>query len=189
MKRIEEGYVPLCVVLDSASATSVLIFLVLPSSGLDVVSILSCLILGLTSSPSSKLLEVRGLEEALLLGVELAAPSTHKSPGAGSLGLAGGGVCTLVEPGPFLPLIGADIEGRRELTTDKGGPLSSDESLSSGFDPGKHPKFSLLHDTILCWMKRTISDRAKGFWQEPQVRMSWWPVSVSPPSESAETRG
>lgn len=64
-------------------------------------SIRSCLIFGLTSSPSSKELDVSGLEEALLLGVELAAPSTQRSAGAGSLGDAGGGVWT--RP-PFLPL-------------------------------------------------------------------------------------
>lgn len=96
---------PLCVVFDSASATSVLDFLDwLFSSGDELVSILSCLMSGLMSSPSSKLEDVSGDDDARRLGVEEAAPSTHRSPGAGSRGDAGGGVCTLVLlPDAFLP--------------------------------------------------------------------------------------
>lgn len=113
-------------VFDSASATSVLDFLWLLSSGDDVVSILSCLILGLMSSPSSKLEDVNGDDEARLFGVEEAAPSTHKSPGAGSLGDAGGGVCTLVLlPDAFFPEIGADILGRLEFMLERGKAPSS----------------------------------------------------------------
>lgn len=108
-------YLPLCVVLDSASATSVRDLLQLCSSGED--SIFSCLILGLISS--SKLELVNG-DEALLLGVEDAAPSTHRSPG--------GGVCTLF-PILFLLVIGADILGLLVLIVDRG-RLQSSASLS-----------------------------------------------------------
>lgn len=84
---------PLCVVFDSASATSVLDFLHwLISSGDELVSILSCFMFAFMSSPSSKLEEVKGEDEARLFGVDDAAPSTHRSPGAGNLGDAGGGV-------------------------------------------------------------------------------------------------
>lgn len=70
----------------SASATSVLDFLWECSSGEDVVvSILSCLMMGLWSSPSSVLVEVVNGDDALRFGVEDAAPSTQRSLGAGNL--------------------------------------------------------------------------------------------------------
>lgn len=108
-------YSPLCVVLDSASANSVLDLLLWFSSGEE--SIFSCLILGLISS--SKLELVRG-EEARLFGVDDAAPSTHRSPG--------GGVCTLF-PIFFLLLIGAEMLGLLLLIEDRG-RLPSSVSLS-----------------------------------------------------------
>lgn len=82
--------------------------------------------LGLMSSPSSRLDDVSGDDDARLFGVEDAAPSTHRSPGAGSLGDAGGGVCTLVLlPELFLPEIGADMLGRRVFIVESGKPPSS----------------------------------------------------------------
>lgn len=81
---------------------------------------------GLISSPSSKLDDVSGDEDALLFGVEEAAPSTHRSPGAGSRGDAGGGVCTLVPlPEAFFPEIGAEILGLLELIVESGSAPSS----------------------------------------------------------------
>lgn len=137
-------------------------------------SILSCLMWGLMSSPSSRLDGVRGDEDALLFGVEDAAPSTQRSPGAGNLGEAGGGVWTLVLlPEAFLPDIGAEMLGLREFIVDRG-RLASSLSLSLSVPVKQWPlKFSLLQDAILWWMKRTMSERAKGFWHAPQVRMSW----------------
>lgn len=70
----------------SASATSVLDFLWECSSGEEVVvSMRSCLIMGLWSSPSSVLLEVVNGDDALRFGVDDAAPSTQRSLGAGNL--------------------------------------------------------------------------------------------------------
>lgn len=93
----------------------------------------SCLISGLISSPSSRLEEVSGEEEARRFGVDDAAPSTHKSPGAGNLGEAGGGVCTRVPlPDAFLPEIGADMLGLLVLIVDRGSePSSLSLSLSA----------------------------------------------------------
>lgn len=187
--NIIKCYLPLCVVFDSASATPVRDFFDwLFSSGDEVVSIRSCLITGLMSSPSSRLDDVNGDDDALLLGVEEAAPSTHKSPGAGNLGDAGGGVWTLVPlPEAFFPDIGADMLGLLVFMVDSGRASSSlSLSLSDAVKQWPPAKFSLLQDATLCWMKRTMSDRAKGFWQTPHVKMSWWP-SGSAPSASAAT--
>lgn len=175
------SHLPLWVVLDSASATSVLFFF---SSGEELLSIRSCLILGLISSPSSNPDEPTGEEEARRLGVEDAAPSTISSPGAGNRGDVGG-VCTLL-PVDFLPDIGADMLGLLVFMVDNGNVPSS-LSLSLSLSVKQWPKFSLLQEVILCWMKRTMSERANGFWQAPQVRMSWWP-SGSAPSASAVTK-
>lgn len=76
------------------------------------------------SSPSSKLELVRG-DEARRFGVEEAAPSTHRSPGAGRRGDAGGGVCTRLEAVLFLPDIGADMLGLLVLIVDNGNEPSS----------------------------------------------------------------
>lgn len=178
------SYSPLCVVLDSASANSVLDFLHWLLS--SVVSMRSCLMSGLISSPSSRLEEVSGEAEALRLGVDEAAPSTQRSPGAGSLGEAGGGVCTRL-PDPFLPEMGAEMLGRRVFMVERGSaPSSLSRSLSAA---AKHcPKFSLLHEATLCWMKRTMSERANGFWHTPQVRMSWWPSGPAPSASAATKR-
>lgn len=117
---------------DSASATSVRNFFVLLSSGDELVSIRSCLMLGLTSSPSSKLELVNGDDEARRLGVEEAAPSTQRSAGAGNLGEAGGGVCTLVVlPDAFFVLMGAEILGLRVFTTESGSVPSSESRSRS----------------------------------------------------------
>lgn len=78
------------------------------------------------------LVEVVNGDDALLLGVEEAAPSTHRSLGAGNLGLAGGGVWTLL-PEFFLLLIGADILGLLELMVLKGNDPSSLSLSRSGF--------------------------------------------------------
>lgn len=205
-------YLPLCVVFDSASATSVLDFFDCPlSSGDELVSILSCFtISGFTSSPSSRLDDVRGDAEALLLGVEEAAPSTHKSPGAGRRGEAGGGVWTRVPlPEARFPDMGAEILGLLVLMVERGRFPSSPPSrslqtkknwsskrrhnrkratyLSVPVKQWPPAKFSLLHDAILCWINLTMSDRANGFWQTPHVRMSWCP-SGSAPSASAVTK-
>lgn len=78
------------------------------------------------SSPSSKLEDVKGDDDARLFGVDEAAPSTHKSPGAGNRGEAGGGVCILVLlPEAFLPEIGADMLGLRVFIVESGKPPSS----------------------------------------------------------------
>lgn len=178
---------PLCVVFDSASANSVRDFLQWLLS--SVVSIRSCLIIsGLTSS--SRLDEVSGDWEARRFGVDEAAPSTQRSPGAGNRGEAGGGVCTLLLPDDvFLPEMGADMLGRRVFIVDSGSAPPPPPSLSWSAAFVKHwPKFSLLHDATLCWMKRTMSERANGFWQAPHVRMSWWWLSLFKPSESADNK-
>lgn len=65
--RIRKRDLPLCIVLDSASATSVLDFFW--SSGDPEVSMCSCLILGLMSSSGE--LEGIGDVDALLLGVDV----------------------------------------------------------------------------------------------------------------------
>lgn len=100
-KYSNQKNLPLCVVFDSASANSVLDRLQLFSSEEVVLSIFSCLIKGFMSSSG---LELVNGEEALLFGVDDAAPSTQRSPGAGSRGEAGGGVWTLL-PVVFLPAI------------------------------------------------------------------------------------
>lgn len=82
------------------------------------------------SSPSSNPEEPTGDDDALRLGVEEAAPSTQRSPGAGSLGDAGGGVCTLL-PEAFLLEMGAEMLGRLVLMVDRGkAPSSLSLSLS-----------------------------------------------------------
>lgn len=126
------------------------------------------------SSPSSRLEDVKGDEEALLFGVDEAAPSTQRSPGAGRRGEASGGVWTLVPlPEPFFPDMGADMLGRLVLIVDRGRTPSSLSFPRSVF-PVKQwlVKFSLLHVVTLCWMNLTISDNAKGFWHDPHVSIS-----------------
>lgn len=140
---------------------------------------------GFMSSPSSNPDDPTGEEDALLLGVEAAPPSTPRSPGAGNLGDAGGGVCTLL-PEAFFPEIGADMLGLLVFMVDNG-KVPSSFSRSFSVPVKQWPKFSLLHDVTLCWMNLTMSDKAKGFWQAPHVSMSWW-VSPSDPSASAVTK-
>lgn len=90
-----------------------------------MLSIFSCLIKGFMSSSG---LELVNGEEALLFGVDDAAPSTQRSPGAGSRGEAGGGVWTLL-PVVFLPEMGADMLGLL-LLIDDSGKFPSSVSLS-----------------------------------------------------------
>ena len=163
--RIENS--PECVVLDSASTTSVLILFTTASSGEDPDSRCSCLILGFRSSSwilwlRSSLLLPGLLLPALLLGVLLGGSSIRISDGPSILGDVGGGVHSIL-PGveeedgaaatAFLLLMGADILGLRVLTTPRGMeplppppplPLPSPSSLSvllaSLWSPVENPR-------------------------------------------------